>query len=276
MIHKYFFEDTNGNFWRVINFIENSITLDIAVNVNQAMQCGLAFGLFNFMTRNVSPAGFIETIPGFHNVSYRLMKFNNAIAKDPKYRLPEVKKEVDFLLNRAGEMQKINQLGEQDLIPLRVTHNDTKLNNVLLDPSSHEAICVIDLDTVMPGYIHYDFGDAVRSIISTATEDESDLRKVNIDLRLFKAFSEGFMTYTDSFLSETEKIHLAFSPKMMTYIMALRFLTDYLEGDVYYKTQYKIHNLVRARNQMSLLLKMEHHFLSMKKIIRSIFNFSIL
>ena len=177
---RYYYKDNDGNYWRVINFIENSISLDVVINKEQAYQCGLAFGLFSAFTKDLPPENFIETIPDFHNVSKRLINFNNIIKEDPVDRLSEVNKEVDFLLKRSDEMQTINKMGEKGVIPLRVTHNDTKLNNVLLDKDSYRPIGVVDLDTVMPGFIHYDFGDAVRTIISTAAEDEKNLARLSI------------------------------------------------------------------------------------------------
>jgi thiamine kinase-like enzyme len=177
-----------------------------------------------------------------------------------------VQREIDFALNRSDEMRTIHQMGKSGRIPFRVTHNDTKINNVLFN-CNDKAICVIDLDTVMPGYIHFDFGDAVRTFTNTADEDEINLKKVGMNITYFEALAEGFLSEVKGVLNIEEKKSLAFSAKFMTYIMGLRFLTDFLDGDTYYKTAYSDHNLARARAQFKLLESMECQFLKMENII---------
>jgi hypothetical protein len=175
--------------------------------------------------------------------------------------------EINFIASRADEMHTILNLGNAGKIPLRVTHNDTKFNNILFD-KSNKAISVVDLDTVMPGYILYDFGDAIRTGASTAPEDEPDLSKINIDLDLFEAYANGYLSIARSFLNFAETGPLAFSAKFMTYIIGLRFLTDHLNGDQYFKIKFAGHNLQRARAQFRLLESMEFHFSGMEEIIR--------
>jgi Ser/Thr protein kinase RdoA (MazF antagonist) len=166
-------------------------------------------------------------------------------------------------------MKVIISLGDEGKIPLRITHNDTKFNNILFD-NNDKALCVIDLDTVMPGYVHYDFGDAIRTAANVASEDETDLSRIRMNIELYKAFSKGYLSEAADTLNDVEKEYLAFAPKLITYIMAVRFLTDYLDGDVYYKIHHPNHNLDRARAQMKLVKSMEEQYAEMQKIIRKI------
>jgi Ser/Thr protein kinase RdoA (MazF antagonist) len=174
--------------------------------------------------------------------------------------------EISFVLRRAREMEVILRLGQEGKIPLRITHNDTKFNNILLD-ENNKALCIIDLDTVMPGYVHYDFGDAIRTAANLAAEDEKELEKVKMDLGLFEAYAKGYLSEIKGTLNDTEKDYLAFAPRLITYIMALRFLTDYIDGDVYYKIHHEGHNLQRARAQFRLLESMEEQYSDMQRII---------
>jgi len=187
----------------------------------------------------------------------------------PHTRVGGAKKEIDFANQRAAEMKKIQQLGKKNHIPLRVTHNDTKINNVLFNDQD-KGICIIDLDTVMPGYVHFDFGDAIRTFTNTTDEDEKDLSKISMNMEYFKAFSSGFLSEMKDVLNKTEKETLAFSAKLMTFIIGLRFLTDYLDGDVYYKISYPDNNLTRARVQFELLKSMEEQFAEMESIIKNL------
>jgi aminoglycoside phosphotransferase (APT) family kinase protein len=163
-------------------------------------------------------------------------------------------------------MKIILKLGNEGKIPLRITHNDTKFNNILLDEND-KALCVIDLDTVMPGFVHYDFGDAIRTAANTASEDEKDHSRILINIELFKAYSEGYLSETGNTLNEVEKEYLAFSPRLITYTIAVRFLTDFIDGDKYFKINNKLHNLQRARAQLKLVISMEEQYDSMRKII---------
>lgn len=266
---NYFFTDDEGDCWRVFDFIEGSKSYDIAENTDLAFEGGKTYGWFIKMLDQFPADTLTETIPQFHDIQFRLDNFRKAVEKDVVERVGESKKEVSFVEQRAEEMSKIHILGKDGKIPLRVTHNDTKINNVLFN-EENKGICVIDLDTVMPGYVHFDFGDAIRTFSNTADEDEKDLDKVSMDLDLFKAFSEGFLSETKEILKTTEISTLAFSAKLMTFIIGLRFLTDYLDGDVYYKTKYPEHNLTRARVQFRLVESMEQQFVEMEKIIKSL------
>jgi Ser/Thr protein kinase RdoA (MazF antagonist) len=211
----------------------------------------------------------IETIPDFHNVKKRLERFNHAVKMDAVKRVNEISKDREFINDRAKEMERILTLGKEGRIPLRITHNDTKFNNILFDQYEN-ALCIIDLDTVMPGYVHYDFGDAIRTGANTGAEDERDLTKVSMNIHLFEAYTSGFLEETGQFLSEEEIKNLPFSAKLMTFIMGLRFLTDYIEGDQYYKIDFDGHNLQRARAQFKLLKSIEEQYLEMKVIVTNL------
>jgi len=232
----------------------------------KAFQGGRAFGRFQRFLDDLNAEALIETIPDFHNIESRLASFRETVEKNPVGRKKDVEKEIAFIEKRADEMKTILILGREGNIPLRITHNDTKFNNVLLDRNDR-ALCVIDLDTVMPGFVHYDFGDAIRTGASTAAEDEEDLSKVSIDPDLFRGFARGFLEQTGEILNRTEIDHLAFSARFMTCIIGLRFLSDHIDGDNYFKIHHSNHNLQRARAQFRLLETMEENREKMQKII---------
>ncbi|MCD4681995.1 MAG: aminoglycoside phosphotransferase family protein, partial [Bacteroidales bacterium] len=266
---NYFYTDDEFDCWRVFDFIEESQSYDRAVNTGLAYEGGKTYGWFIKMLDQFPADSLAETIPRFHDIQFRIENFRNAVKKDAAGRVGVVQKEIDFVEKRAEEITLIHNLGKDGKIPLRVTHNDTKINNVLFNVDN-KGICVIDLDTVMPGYVHFDFGDAIRTFTNTADEDEKDLRKVSMDVDLFTAFSEGFLSETKEILNETEISTLAFSAKLMTFIIGLRFLTDYLEGDIYYKTKYPEHNITRARVQFKLVESMEEQFAEMENVVRKL------
>ena len=270
---EFFLHDPDGNYWRLYDYIAGSRSYDLVASGELAFEGGKAFGVFQFLTSDIDASSLFDIIPDFHNISKRIASFRAVVLNDPAGRVKEVLPEISFIEDRADEMHTIQRLGEQGIIPLRVTHNDTKFNNILFN-ELNESISVVDLDTVMPGYILYDFGDAIRTGASTAAEDEADLLKVAIDLTLFKAYAEGYLAIARNFLNKAETDHLAFSAKFMTYIIGLRFLTDYLDGDHYYKTGFPGHNLQRARTQFKLLASMEKHFLKMQEIIDFIAYFA--
>ncbi len=270
---EFFLHDPDGNYWRLYNYIEGSRSYDLVADGEMAFEGGKAFGIFQFLTSDIDASSLFEIIPDFHNISKRLDSFRATVSADPAGRVKEVLQEISFIENRADEMHTIQRLGEQGVIPLRVTHNDTKFNNILFN-DKNKSISVVDLDTVMAGYVLYDFGDAIRTGASTAAEDEADLLKVAIDLNLFKAYAEGYLEIARNFLNKSETDHLAFSAKFMTYIIGLRFLTDYIDGDRYYKTSFPAHNLQRARAQFKLLESMEKHFVTMQEIIDFIAYFA--
>lgn len=255
-----------GECWRLFTFIPNSVSVDLVESENQAQEAGKAYGWF-IATLNTFPATSLHSvIPNFHNLDVRLNQLHAAIDADAVGRLSICRNEVAFYLSRSSELMELHAcIGSSD-IPLRVTHNDTKVNNVLFTKEG-KALSVIDLDTVMPGAVHYDFGDAIRTNAAMAMEDETDLSKVGIDLSLFSAFSKGFLAETKQLLTPTEIHYLPMAPRFMAYIMGIRFLADYLRGDTYYKVKHPNHNIDRARNQMALIEDMERKSADMKAII---------
>jgi Ser/Thr protein kinase RdoA (MazF antagonist) len=263
---QFFVRDTGGNYWRLFDHVRGSRSYDMVASAELAFEGGKAFGIFQFLTSDLDASSLYEVLPDFHNIATRLATFRETVLHDPAGRVKEVADEIGFIESRAQEMHTILRLGERGEIPLRVTHNDTKFNNILFN-SANKAISVVDLDTVMPGYILYDFGDAIRTGASTAAEDESDLLKMNIDLNLFAAYANGYLSVAGNFLNKTETAHLAFSAKFMTYLIGLRFLTDHVDGDRYYKTGFPGHNLQRARAQFRLLQNMEQNFGEMERIV---------
>jgi len=264
---EYFFQDHGGNFWRLYTCISGTKSYDIIENPQLAYEGGKAFGIFQYLTSDIDPDALYEILPNFHNIETRLSDFREIVKRDPAGRVKDVQREIFFIEERAVEMHTILNLGQQKKITLRITHNDTKFNNILFN-ENNRAISIVDLDTVMPGYLLYDFGDAIRTGANMAAEDEEDLSKVGIDLGLFKAYSTGYLEIARKFLCPAEIDHLAFSAKFMTYIIGLRFLTDHLDGDHYYRIHFPGHNLQRAKSQFKLLKDMDLNFSSMKEIIR--------
>lgn len=253
---EYYVMDNNKDYWSLLYFIPDSKTLDVVENDDQALEGGNAFGNFIRYLRDFPVQKLHISIPHFHDVEKRLEWFYDAIKQAPKDRLDQAGDMISFLENRADKMTSIGIAGRKGLLPLRVTHNDTKFNNLLLNQSD-KAICILDLDTVMPGYVHYDYGDALRTITNTGEEDDKDLNNVSFNLNYFKAFTRGYLNRTLDVLTEKEKKLLPLAPFMMTYEQTIRFLTDYLQGDPYYKTDYPGHNLQRTKAQLTLYKSME-------------------
>ncbi|EHQ26872.1 aminoglycoside phosphotransferase [Mucilaginibacter paludis DSM 18603] len=248
---KYYkYED--GNYWRLTYFLEDTQSYDLVTTQKQAYQGGVAFGRFQYMLSDLDPALIVDVIPDFLNIEKRLKDFNIAIAANKASRLSGVVSEVEYLNSWSTAMSDILEQGKAGVLPLRITHNDTKFNNILLDKNNNIQ-CVIDLDTVMPGYVAYDFGDAIRSIINTAVEDEKDLDAIQLNIPLFAEFTKGYLSQTQSFLTEAELKSLITGVLLLPYMQSVRFLTDYLDGDLYYKTHFAEHNLQRTRAQMQLL-----------------------
>jgi len=253
---EYYVLDGNKDYWCLLYFIPESKSLDVVENTDQAMEGGRAFGNFFRYLSDFPVKELHIAIPYFHDTEKRLEWFHNSIEEADQSKLEEVREMIDYLEERAEKMSTIKNAGNKGLLPLRVTHNDTKFNNVLLDKND-KAICIIDLDTVMPGYVHYDFGDALRTIANTGEEDDQDLDNVRFNLDYFKAFTKGYLNRTLDILTEKEKKLLPLGPLMMTYNQVIRFLTDYLQGDIYYKTDYPKHNLQRTKAQLTLYKSME-------------------
>jgi len=254
-----FYKDDQGNYWRVYLFIEDVIGYDIVENEEQAFQAARAFGEFQKLLTNLPGERLHETIPGFHDTPRRFRKFKHLVESDPLNRVTSAQAVIDDYLSYGNVVARLLDLFDQGLIPERVTHNDTKLNNVLIDKYTQEALCVIDLDTCMPGLVPYDFGDLMRTSTSSVAEDETDLSKIVVQPELFKALVRGYLSSAVDFLTPSERENLVFGGILMTLEVGMRFLTDYLEGDVYFKTKYEDHNLVRSRTQMALVKALEEY-----------------
>ncbi len=267
---RFWVEGPNGGIWRCYNFIEGCQTYDVVENTRQAYQAARAFGSFQDLVSDLPANDLEETIPDFHHTPKRLEKLLEVAAADPKGRLASVREEFDFIRERAGITGVLLQLCEEGKIPVRVTHNDTKINNVMIDMETDEAVCVIDLDTVMPGLSLYDFGDLVRTATSPAEEDEVDLTKVQMRMPMFEALVEGYLDSAGDFINDVEVDHLAFSGKLITLEIGIRFLTDYLEGDIYFKTHRVGHNLDRCRTQLTLVKRIEEQEEAMVKFARKV------
>lgn len=263
-------EDTDGGVWRCYNFIEGCVTYDVVENTRQAYQAARAFGSFQDLVSDMDASLIKETIPDFHHTVKRFQRLLDVADDDPVGRLASVRAEFDFALSRQPITGVLLDAVAAGKIPVRVTHNDTKINNVMIDAESDEAVCVIDLDTVMPGLALYDFGDLVRSATSPAAEDEQDLSKVRMQMPLFEALVEGYLDSASEFINEVETAHLAFSGKLMTFEVGIRFLTDHLEGDVYFKTHRPDHNLDRCRTQFKLVECIESQEPAMTSFIHKV------
>ncbi|MCL1788671.1 MAG: phosphotransferase, partial [Defluviitaleaceae bacterium] len=260
--------DEDGEYWRLYPFISDSICLQKAENMDEFKDSGFAFGHFQKQLAGFPAGSLTETIPRFHDTPNRYTKFKAALAADPCGRAKDVAEEIAFALEREAYANTLMDLLAAGDIPLRVTHNDTKLNNVLFDRETKKPLCVIDLDTVMPGLSVNDFGDSIRFGASTAAEDEQDLSKVNFSLPLFAAYAEGFLAACGDSLTPCELAHLRDGAKMMTLECGVRFLTDYLEGDVYFKTSREGQNLDRCRTQFKLVREMEAAWDDMQRIVQ--------
>jgi len=261
-----YFKAHDGNYWRVFYFLKDTKSYDLVTTEKQAFEGGKAFGEFQALLADLDTALVKDTIPDFHNIEYRLANLRKAIDADKVDRLKEVSAEVAFIQKRSAAMSEILRLGRSGILPLRIVHNDTKFNNVLLDQNDN-AQCVIDLDTVMPGYAAYDFGDSIRTIINIAAEDEVDTNRIGLNLALFEAYTKGFLQEAKSFLTGPEVGSLIKGVLLLPYIQAVRFLTDYLEGDHYFKIHSFHHNLQRARAQLALVAKLEENQGLLERII---------
>jgi Ser/Thr protein kinase RdoA (MazF antagonist) len=261
-------QDEAGEYWRVYDFIEDSICLQTPETPEDFYQSGVAFGSFQRMLHDFPAETLYETIPSFHNTPNRYRIFHETLRADRLNRADGVRKEIGFVLAREAEAGSLLDLCAKGELPLRVTHNDTKLNNVMLDSKTRKALCVIDLDTVMPGLVAYDFGDSIRFGASTAKEDERDLDKVGLDLSLYRRFCEGFIPACGA-LAKKEIETLPLGAKLMTLECGLRFLTDYLDGDRYFSVARPGHNLDRARTQFKLVAETERRWGEIQKIVRA-------
>lgn len=265
---KNLYQSESGDYFRMYIYVDNTVAYQMVENKEQFYHAAKAFGKFQKQLAGFDASRLTETIPEFHNTRSRFAQLKAAIAENKAGRLDSVKKEVEFALAREKDIGIVVDAMERGEIPLRVTHNDTKLNNVLFDKESDQAVCVIDLDTVMPGSLLYDYGDSIRFGASSGAEDEKDLDKIYCDLELFDAFTKGFLEELSDSITEKEAELLAFSAKLMTYECGIRFLTDYLNGDTYFKIHRPEHNLDRCRTQFKLVYDMEQKMDQMNEIVK--------
>lgn len=268
---KYYHFDGN-EYWRIYHFVDDTFTYDFIENSEAFEDSARSFGRFLNLLKDYPSESLKETIPDFHNTPKRLENLENAIKQDSANRVKDVKDEIDFALSRkehAGEAIKLLNSGE---LPLRVTHNDTKINNILFDNKTKKGICVIDLDTIMPGLSLYDFGDAIRSGAATAPEDSDDLSKVDISLERYESYVRGYLSSCADSLTQKEIELLPYSSWLMTFECGVRFLTDYIQNDVYFRIDYPTHNLVRARNQFQMVKMIEENEAALKEITKRVYQ----
>lgn len=266
---KNYFKYEQG-YYRAFIFVSNTAFFDSVDSPDAFKKSGIAFGKFQKLLSDYPATSLNETIPNFHNTKSRYQDFVTAMEANLSGRVDTCQSEIEFVMARKAKTEKLVDMIDAGVLPLRVTHNDTKLNNVLFDKDTLDCVCVIDLDTVMPGLALYDFGDSIRFGANTGAEDEKDLSKVNIDLDYFKAYAEGFLAEAGDSLIPAEIENLAYASMLMTFECGMRFLTDYLNGDTYFGIAYPEHNLVRARDQFKLVADMELHMNEMEAIIHQI------
>lgn len=262
-----YYRDSEGDCWRTYTFVDKCYTCDSIDEPVKAKRSGAAFGRFMRLLDDYPIVNLFETIPDFHNTPKRYDALDEAIENNLSGRADSVKDEIAFAMSRREESHRLVDMIKSEELPVRVTHNDTKINNVLFDKITNKAFCVIDLDTVMPGLSLYDFGDAIRSGAATADEDEKDLGRYNLDVELFEAYTEGYLSEAGSALTENEIDNLVFSAKLLSLECGVRFLTDYINGDTYFKTEYPEHNLVRCRTQFKLVADIESKSAELEEIV---------
>lgn len=262
-----YFKDESGNYWTMTVFIEGSVTYEKADTPELACKGGKGIGKFQTQLADFTTP-LIETIKGFHNIRWRFSQWDESLRRDAAGRAGSLTEEIGWIESRRKEMLDFWTLVENGTIPTRVTHNDTKISNILFDKNTGDVLCVIDLDTCMSSTSLNDFGDAIRSYANTGKEDDPDLSKVSMSMDMFRAYTRGYLSQRKDSLSETEKEYLAFSARYITYEQVLRFLMDYIDGDTYYKIAYPEHNLVRTRAQYRLLQSMESQYGDMVDTVR--------
>ncbi|USR79350.1 phosphotransferase enzyme family protein [Arcanobacterium pinnipediorum] len=268
---KLYYEHAD-EFFRMYRYIDNSLSYSLATSSQMVRSVARTFGQFQNDLADFDATLLAETIPFFHHTPTRYQNLLAAVEKDAAGRVADVEAEIAFFTERAEQYSHVTDLLATGEIPSRVTHNDTKINNILLDADSGAARAVIDLDTVMPGSLLYDFGDALRTGAALADEDEKDTAKVGFGLELYTAYCQGFIPVLRETLTPAELDLLAFSVKLMTAECGMRFLTDYIDGDIYFATAYSEHNLVRARNQIALVADIERKYDQMRKIATDVYN----
>ncbi len=262
-----YYTDSQNGAWRLYPFVEHTVCRQAADTPELFAASGRAFGRFQQLLKDYPAETLYETIPNFHNTEDRLKKFKEAVQADKLGRAAECGAEIDFVLAREADCSVALNAMRAGRLPVRVTHNDTKLNNVLMDDRSGEGVCIIDLDTVMPGLVIYDFGDSIRFGANHCAEDETDLSKVNLDTELFKAYTAAFLEGTEGSLTDEEIAYLPWGAKLMTLECGIRFLTDYLVGDEYFHIAREKQNLDRCRTQFKLVADMEAHWPELEAIV---------
>lgn len=263
--------ESGEDFWRMTNYIP-STTYNVVDDLNVVRNAGRAFGNFQMDLSDFDSSALHETIPNFHHTTKRFENLSATVAADPCGKVCEVQEELDYLFSVKEMACRLTSLWEAGKLPSRVTHNDTKINNVLFDAKGDEALVVIDLDTVMPGLVGHDFGDAIRFAANYMEEDSPELDKVGVNMDIFRAFTEGFLEKTAGTLTQTELDTLALSAFVLTVELAVRFLDDYIQGSPYFKTNYPEHNLVRTRNQIALAKDMQKKMAQMEQIVKDCAN----
>ena len=266
----YLHQDQEGNYWRAYRYISAATAYDAPQKEMHLFETGRAFGEFQKMLCDFPADLLYSPIPDFHNTSRRFFAFVASVAANKAGRVAKVDDEIEFMFEHRRLMNSISRMLDSGALPLRVTHNDTKINNVLIDDATDRAICVIDLDTVMPGSSLYDYGDAIRFCANTAAEDEEDTSKISLDMDRFKLFTEGFLSEVNGFFTENELRALPLGVLVITCELAMRFLTDYIDGDLYFKVRSPEHNLIRARAQIKLLQDMEAKLDEMQRIVNEL------
>lgn len=266
----FYYVDAMGGYWRMYLFIEGATCYNLVENAGDFYQSGKAFGHFQRLLDRYPAKELSETIPGFHDTPRRFETFRRVVERDVCHRAALAEKEIRFVMDRGRDMGLAMDMLEKGELPLRVTHNDTKLNNIMIDDNTREAVCIIDLDTVMPGLSIFDFGDSIRFGANTAEEDETDLSKVSLSLPLFETYTRGFLEGCAGSLTEAEVRMLPQGARLMTLECGMRFLADYLEGDVYFKIDRETHNLDRCRTQFGLVGDMEYKWDKMEKTVEMV------
>ena len=261
------YQDEMGSYWRVYRFIENATAYDVVEKPEHFYEAGRGFGEFQRRLIDFPASEIVDTIPDFHNTTRRFCTFVESLTLDRAGRVADLEEEIEFFFERRRMMSEIVKRLKLGELPLRVTHNDTKINNVMIDNETEKALCIIDLDTVMAGSALYDYGDAIRYGASTAIEDEPDVSKIALDMEKFKAFTRGFVEETNGFLTQKELKLLPLGVKVITCELAMRFLTDYMDGDLYFKVRSPYHNLIRTHAQMKLLQDIEAKYYEMQAFI---------
>ncbi len=267
---RFYVHDDGGGLWRCYNYFEDCQTYDVVENTRQAYEAGHAFGAFQDLVSDLPAEEIVETIPNFHHTRKRFEALMEAAAEDRAGRLSGVQREIGFIREREGIVDRLLDLQASGDLPVRITHNDTKINNVMFDVQSDEAVCVIDLDTVMPGLSLYDFGDLVRTATNPAEEDERDLDKVEMRLAIFEALAEGYLAAAGGVLKEAEIAQMAFSGRLITLELAMRFLADHLNGDRYFRVHREGQNLDRTRTQLRLVECIEELEPEMDRFVRKV------